>query len=1496
MFPLFIFSQTVEEKRQIVKDYNIKELNELAGELKGKLEKEKKEAELLAVQNGWPVRYEENGVLYELMKMTDKGAPLYYQTYNANASISTRAKTLNSGGLMGLNLDGQNMEAHVWDGGLARATHQEYDGPGGSNRFSIGDGTSALHYHSAHVTGTIIAYGAQAAAKGMAPHASAVGYEWTNDVSEATTAAANGMLLSNHSYGWNIAHPSFDPWRFGAYASDSRDWDVVMNAAPYYLMIVAAGNEGDDNNSNTVPLDGNNYYDKLAGHSTTKNNLVVANAQDANIDANGNLVSVSINSSSSEGPCDDYRIKPDITGNGTSVYSTFEGSDTDYASITGTSMASPNVCGTLVLLQQHYNNLNGGFMRAATLKGLALHTADDAGSVGPDAIFGWGLLNAKQAASSISTNGSESIISELTLNNGASFSFDVESDGLNDLVASISWNDPAGTANSGTANLTTPVLVNDLDIRVTQGGSTYYPYKLTSITTNTTGDNIVDPYEKVIISGASGTYTITVTHKGSLTGSSQDYSLIVTGQAGIPSAPVANFNADDLSPSVGQTVNFTDVSLNNPTFWSWSFSPATVTYVEGTSSTDQHPKVTFDAPGNYAVTLDVSNAQGNDTEIKSNYITASYSISATYSSGDIPTDYSFQSLPGSSSCPGSLTVGIPIAATINSIDVEYDMSSQSNGWLSEQRSELRCTSTGGAHENILYSGTGNSTGTQSYSRTGLTIANGVVGGGDIDFELHAGRSWGGSGCNTTYNKVDNNTWTITVYYTPGTPTPPSCTTPVKPADGAVIVPISTNLEWNSAGGATGYYLFFGTDNPPTNLVNGASQTNTTFKPSGNLSLNTTYYWKVVPYNSYGPAAGCNIWTFTTTANPCETIEIDILTDNYGYETSWELVDDATSSVLLSGGQGGVYANNTNYSQTICLDRGCYTFTIYDSYGDGICCSYGNGYYSVSNLTTTQVYGTGGSFGSSESVSFCITIPGLWTGNTSSDWAIATNWDDDNTPSSSTNVTIPSSPEGGNFPETNSGSGAECNDLLIALGAHLFIPADNTLSVNGTLINNAGTNGLFVQSNNFGTGSLMHNTDNIGASVKRHFTEDEWHYVSSPISDAMSYVFLDMYLKPFVESSYSWGDYIVGNIPLEVMKGYALWTYDEGTVSFDGQLNNGPQSINVTANYPGPENIGFNLVGNPFPSAVDWDLPGWDKSHVDNTIYFWSGVGGTGGAGNYYYYVGSGGELLGVGTQTTNSIIPVGQGFFVRATENGSLGINNNTRVHDGQAYYKEDKENNLPLIRLKTETSESTLDETVIRFYPDATAEFDGDFDAYKLDGYLVPQIYSITPANSALSINTHPTYENGTIIPLGFVAPTEGEYTLSLSEFENFEMGTELILEDLQENTFHSLSLNPEYLFNGTPDDNAERFNLHFANIVGLEKATEDPIQIYSFGSNIYIQKPKNFNGEIYVCDILGHEIITTKSAGEGILKLPIRSGTGYYIVKVHSNSLLKTEKVFIK
>ncbi|GGG12858.1 hypothetical protein GCM10011344_11920 [Dokdonia pacifica] len=524
-----VYAQTPNQIAQITKENNQERLAQLEQQFLQVSAQQRQFAKQQASQKGIPTQITlDNGGIAELQRILPDGTPIYYSTFNADAAISTRTTHINAGGSLGLNLMGQNMTAYVWDGGHARASHQEYDGAGGTNRYTVQDEASEgiqLNFHAAHVTGTIMASGVQAEAQGMAPHAKINGYRWNDDVAEATAAASNGMLISNHSYGLlgtNIP----DQW-FGSYSSESQSWDEIMYNAPFYLMVAAAGNEGNINTYNGAPLGGNAAYDKLTGKAITKNNLVVANAQDATIAADGSLINVNINSGSSEGPTDDFRIKPDIAGNGTEVYSTYQNSDTAYNSITGTSMASPNVMGSLLLIQQHYNDVNGAFAKAATLKGLALHTADDAGAIGPDAIFGWGLLNAKRMAETITANGTTTTIDERTLADGGSYQTQVTVPAGKILQASISWTDAPGTPVTGT-NDPTPVLINDLDLRITKDADTFMPWRLTGVDSNAKQDNVVDPYERVDVADADGTYTVTVTHKGSLFSGSQNYSLIIT--------------------------------------------------------------------------------------------------------------------------------------------------------------------------------------------------------------------------------------------------------------------------------------------------------------------------------------------------------------------------------------------------------------------------------------------------------------------------------------------------------------------------------------------------------------------------------------------------------------------------------------------------------------------------------------------------------------------------------------------------------------------------------------------------------------------------------------------------------------------------------------------------------------------------------------------------------------------------------------------------------
>lgn len=136
-------------------------------------------------------------------------------------------------------------------------------------------------------------------------------------------------------------------------------------------------------------------------------------------------------------------------------------------------------------------------------------------------------------------------------------------------------------------------------------------------------------------------------------------------------------------------------------------------------------------------------------------------INKTYSGGDINTLYAETqlSINSTNSCPGTISIDVPQGYKVQSAIVAYNMTSASAAFMSEQRSILFCT-TSNKSESSIALGAGNSTGTFTYERTGLNIANGLK--GTVNFELRGWRTWGGGGCSTLYSKIDSNSWTITL--------------------------------------------------------------------------------------------------------------------------------------------------------------------------------------------------------------------------------------------------------------------------------------------------------------------------------------------------------------------------------------------------------------------------------------------------------------------------------------------------------------------------------------------------------------------------------------------------------------------------------------------------------------------------------------------------------------------------------------------------------------
>jgi hypothetical protein len=523
-----MFSQTEAERLVISNSYDQEKLSLLEYELRQAFETNQQRAFALAVQNGWETEIElPNGGKALLIGVFPNGSPKYYQTDNREGGITTRADRVHTGGSAGLDLNGENMLAGIWDGGLVRTTHTLFSG-----RVTQIDGASTISNHATHVSGTMIGSGApvSGAAKGMAPQAELISYSFANDTSEMTAAAADGLLVSNHSYGFSADNNLL--WFMGYYDSSARDVDRITYDAPFYLPVKSAGNA---RSSGENPGDGG--YDYLTGSGSSKNNVVVAATLEV-LDYQGPS-DVNMSSFSSWGPTDDGRIKPDISAKGVNMLSSTSGSNNQYGALNGTSMSAPSVSGSLILLQQHYNEVNGAFMLASTLRGLALHTADEAGTTpGPDYRFGWGLMNTERAVQVISDNSGSSIIVEETIADLGAYTFSFTADGVSDVWATIAWTDPAGDLlPAGIEDVSTPRLKNDLDLRISvDGGATFLPWVLDVANPTagaTTGDNLVDNIEKIeMVAPPAGEYIVRVSHKGSLlVNGTQTFSMIITGMA-----------------------------------------------------------------------------------------------------------------------------------------------------------------------------------------------------------------------------------------------------------------------------------------------------------------------------------------------------------------------------------------------------------------------------------------------------------------------------------------------------------------------------------------------------------------------------------------------------------------------------------------------------------------------------------------------------------------------------------------------------------------------------------------------------------------------------------------------------------------------------------------------------------------------------------------------------------------------------------------------------
>lgn len=203
-------------------------------------------------------------------------------------------------------------------------------------------------------------------------------------------------------------------------------------------------------------------------------------------------------------------------------------------------------------------------------------------------------------------------------------------------------------------------------------------------------------------------------------------------------------------------------------------------------------------------------------------------------------------------------------------------------------------------------------------------------------------------------------------------TPAGTVVQVSPANGAIGIAGGAQLTWNPDPAALTYDIQVATDPGMNNVVeSGSGITGTSFTTVQAALPNTTYYWFVQAVNDCGFGPPSAIWSYTT--DDCRNVTVRVVLDRYGSETTWR-IEDGNNTVLASGGPYTNAGSNGTYPQpdvNVCLPAGCYTLVVNDSFGDGLCCAFGNGYVAVLEQDGPALTPPLGEFTSVATAGFCV---------------------------------------------------------------------------------------------------------------------------------------------------------------------------------------------------------------------------------------------------------------------------------------------------------------------------------------------------------------------------------------------------------------------------------------------------------------------------------------------------------------------------------------------
>ncbi len=430
----------------------------------------------------------------------------------------------------------------------------------------------------------------------------------------------------------------------------------------------------------------------------------------------------------------------------------------------------------------------------------------------------------------------------------------------------------------------------------------------------------------------------------------------------------------------------------------------------------------------------------------------------------------------------------------------------------------------------------------------------------------------------------------------------------------------------------------------------------------------------------------------------------------------------------------------------------------------------------------------------------------------------------------------------------------------------------------------------------------------------------YKYFSSPFQAATVAEFGDdMDLTAPFESFYrydesrtssGWVSYINPAWMLDPMRGYAVnfgSSAIASTVDVTGIVNNGSLSLTLYNN----NNLytkGFSLIGNPYPSPIDWNSPdGWTKSSIDDALYYFKSSNTDQYGGTYSTYM-NGISSDGFAT----NIIPSMQGYFVHVSDGtwpvtGILTVNNEVRINNQvHPFIKSGIKGDKPYLRLVSGYSDdsASYDPLVVYFDEDATCNFDGQLDALKLfnTDARVTNFYSFGEDGRRLSINALPVkVEILCTVRLGIKTERNGEVIFRIEKLEGDFNYNIIYLSDIITGSRQELHSGKEYRISLTADHYQNRFFLLLANsntdIPGLTSGS-DWIKIYSVRGilKVEIKLPSCKNGTLEIKNILGQALIVYKIDEPGYHEFKPVLKTGIYIATFTSDNKKLSERILFE